>query len=102
MTDVRIATYNIHRCRGMDRRVVPARIVEVLRDIGADVIALQEVIGAGPAGAGPAGEKGGGPGMGWGVKCVRTPRQHQFWKSVLSRFPILHHTPNDFSPRTGA
>ena len=33
----------------MDRRVVPARIIEVLRDIDADVIALQEVIGAGPS-----------------------------------------------------
>ena len=51
-TSIRIATYNIHRCRGMDRRVEPARIIEVLRDIDADVIALQEVIGAGPAGAG--------------------------------------------------
>ena len=52
--DVRIATYNIHRCRGMDRRVVPQRIVDVLREIDADVIALQEVIGAGPVGAGQA------------------------------------------------
>ena len=33
--DVRIATYNIHRCRGMDRRVVPSRIVDVLREIEA-------------------------------------------------------------------
>ena len=46
--DIRIATYNIHRSRGMDRRVVPSRIAEVLRDIDADAIALQEVVGAGP------------------------------------------------------
>ncbi len=26
--DLRIATYNIHRCRGLDRRVGPARVVE--------------------------------------------------------------------------
>jgi endonuclease/exonuclease/phosphatase family metal-dependent hydrolase len=56
--DVRIATYNIHRCRGMDRRVDPARIVEVLRDIDADVIALQEVIGSGLTGSGQAEEIG--------------------------------------------
>ncbi len=49
--DVRIATYNIHRCRGIDRRTSPARIAEVLREIDADIVALQEVIGAGPAGA---------------------------------------------------
>ena len=42
---VRIATYNIHKCRGLDRRVQPPRIVKVLREIDADVIALQEVIG---------------------------------------------------------
>lgn len=41
---IRIATYNIHRCRGLDRRVRPARIVDVLREIDADIIALQEVL----------------------------------------------------------
>lgn len=41
---LRIATYNIHKCRGLDRRVRPARIVRVLREIAADVIALQEVV----------------------------------------------------------
>jgi len=40
----RIATYNIHKCHGLDRRVHPARIVKVLREIDADVIALQEVL----------------------------------------------------------
>ena len=37
---LRIATYNIHRCRGMDRRVMPARIIEVLREVDADIIAI--------------------------------------------------------------
>ncbi len=41
---IRVATYNVHKCRGLDRRVRPARIVEVLREIDADVIALQEVL----------------------------------------------------------
>lgn len=40
----RVVTYNIHKCRGMDRRVRPERIVEVLREINADIIALQEVL----------------------------------------------------------
>ena len=84
----------------MDRRVVPARIIEVLRDIGADVIALQEVIGAGPAGAGQAEEIGAGLGMGWVMNCVRTLRQHQFGNVVLSRYPIVHHSQYDLSWRT--
>lgn len=39
----RIVTYNIHKCRGLDRRVRPERIAEVLRETKADIIALQEV-----------------------------------------------------------
>jgi endonuclease/exonuclease/phosphatase family metal-dependent hydrolase len=100
MADVRIATYNIHRCRGMDRRVVPARIVQVLRDLKADIVALQEVIGAGPAGAGQAEEIGAALGMGWVMTSVRTLRQHQFGNVVLSRFPIVHHSQYDLSWRT--
>ena len=97
---VRIATYNIHRCRGMDRRVVPGRIIEVLRDIDADVIALQEVIGSGPVGSGQAEEIGAALGMGWVMNSVRTLRQHQFGNVVLSRYPILHHSSYDLSWRT--
>lgn len=43
MRSVRVATYNIHRCRGMDGRVRPDRIVRVLEQINADIVALQEV-----------------------------------------------------------
>lgn len=41
---IRILTYNIHKCRGLDRRIRPARILEVLRESNADIIALQEVL----------------------------------------------------------
>jgi endonuclease/exonuclease/phosphatase family metal-dependent hydrolase len=44
MNSFRIATYNIHKCVGLDRRSSPERIVEVLKEIDADVIALQEVL----------------------------------------------------------
>ena len=36
-------SYNIHKGVGLDRRRDPERIVAVLREIDADVIALQEV-----------------------------------------------------------
>lgn len=100
MIELRIATYNIHRGRGMDRRVNPGRIVEVLRDINADVIALQEVIGAGPQGAGHAEEIGAGLGMGWVMNCVRTLRRHQYGNVILSRHSIVHHSQYDLSWRT--
>ena len=44
MQTIRVATYNIHKCVGMDRRYSPERIADVLREIEADVIALQEVV----------------------------------------------------------
>ena len=44
MSKVRIATYNIHKCVGMDRRYSPERIVDVLREIDADIVGLQEVL----------------------------------------------------------
>ena len=40
----RVATYNTHKCRGMDGRIRPARVAEVLAELDADVIALQEVV----------------------------------------------------------
>jgi endonuclease/exonuclease/phosphatase family metal-dependent hydrolase len=97
---VRVATYNIHRCRGMDRRVMPDRIAEVLREIDADIVALQEVIGAGPEGAGQAEEIGAALGMGWTMACVRNLRRHLFGNVVMSRFPIVHHSQYDLSWRT--
>jgi endonuclease/exonuclease/phosphatase family metal-dependent hydrolase len=42
--NIRIVTYNAHKCRGLDRQVRPERIAEVLRACNADVIALQEVV----------------------------------------------------------
>lgn len=96
---LRIVTYNVHRCRGMDRRTRPDRIVNVLRGIGADVIALQEVIGAGP-GISHVEEIGAALGMGWVMATARRLRGHQFGNAVLSRFPIVHHAQQDLSWKT--
>lgn len=38
-----LATYNIHRCVGWDGRYDPGRIRDVIRELDADVVALQEV-----------------------------------------------------------
>lgn len=40
---VRVVTYNIHTCVGVDRRYDPSRISTVLREIDADIACLQEV-----------------------------------------------------------
>ncbi len=39
---IRVASYNIHKAIGLDRRRNPERTLTVLRDINADIVALQE------------------------------------------------------------
>jgi endonuclease/exonuclease/phosphatase family metal-dependent hydrolase len=40
---MRVATYNVHDCVGRDGRFAPGRIIAVLAEIEADLVALQEV-----------------------------------------------------------
>jgi endonuclease/exonuclease/phosphatase family metal-dependent hydrolase len=43
MAELRVASYNIHRCIGTDGQYQPDRIRQVLRSLDAQVVALQEV-----------------------------------------------------------
>jgi endonuclease/exonuclease/phosphatase family metal-dependent hydrolase len=97
---LRIATYNIHRCRGLDGRTRPERIANVIRAIDADVVALQEVVGAGPRGGGHAEEIGAALGMGWVMAPARQLRGHHFGNAVLSCLPITAHFEHDLSWKT--
>jgi endonuclease/exonuclease/phosphatase family metal-dependent hydrolase len=97
---LRVVTYNVHRCRGMDRRTRPDRVAAVLREIGADIIAVQEVIGSGPQGISHIEEIGAALGMGWVMATARHLRGHQFGNAVLSRLPIVHHVQHDLSWKT--
>jgi endonuclease/exonuclease/phosphatase family metal-dependent hydrolase len=40
---MKVASYNIHKCRGIDGRMRPDRILDVVKELDADLIALQEV-----------------------------------------------------------
>jgi endonuclease/exonuclease/phosphatase family metal-dependent hydrolase len=40
---LRVATYNVHKCKGLDGRVSVKRIADVLSELNADVIAMQEI-----------------------------------------------------------
>src|ERR1044072_1513089 len=97
---IRVATYNIHRCRGLDGRTLPARIADVIRTIDPDLIALQEVIGAGAHSPGHAEELGALLGMGWVMAPARHLRGCLFGNVVLSRYPIRHHAQYDLSWKT--
>ena len=42
MSMIKIASYNIRKAIGTDRRRNPERVIDVLNEVGADVVALQE------------------------------------------------------------
>jgi endonuclease/exonuclease/phosphatase family metal-dependent hydrolase len=44
MQPITVLSYNIHECVGSDRRRDPTRIAQVIRDSGAKIIGLQEVL----------------------------------------------------------
>lgn len=97
--DVRIATYNVHRCRGMDRRTDPARIAKVIQSLDADVVAMQEVIGAGASGVDQAQEIGAITGMGWVMAAAREFRGHLYGNVVMSRYGMTSHAQCDLTWR---
>jgi len=83
-----VTTYNIHSAIGTDRRFDPERIARVLLDIGADVIALQEV---------PLGGSGNTDVLkvlqeATGFHAVEGPTedtpQRRYGNAVLSRYPV--------------
>ena len=40
---LRVATYNVHGCMGMDRQRSEARIADVIAEMSVDIVALQEL-----------------------------------------------------------
>ena len=79
---LRVATYNVHKCRGMDGRVSPHRIGRVLHELNADVIGLQEVLGH------HAEIIAAETGMGFALGENRRHKGAAYGNVVLSRFPI--------------
>ena len=97
---LRVVTYNVHRCRGLDGRTRPERIAAVLAAIDADIVALQEVIGASPLKPGQAAELGAALGMGWVMAPTRHLRHALYGNVVLSHFPVRHHQQYDLTWKT--
>ncbi|HZQ54922.1 MAG TPA: endonuclease/exonuclease/phosphatase family protein [Bryobacteraceae bacterium] len=44
MISFRAGTYNVHKCKGLDWRVSPARIADVIARLETDVLAVQEIL----------------------------------------------------------
>ena len=86
---MKIVTYNVHKCRGMDGRIRVRRVAHVLKEIDADIVALQEVF---------ASEHGRqsqveviAAELGFDVAFGRTRhlKGRPYGNAILSRWPIL-------------
>lgn len=89
---LRVLTYNIHRCIGVDRRFRPSRVVEILKHHDADIVLLQEVDEGVPRSrelnlAHELADAAGYPhhAVGHNVSL----RKGRYGNSTLSRYPIL-------------
>ncbi len=91
VTRFRVATYNIHKCRGFDRKTSPDRINAVIEELNADVLCLQEVVDApeGPRIFDQARQIAGAfPEYSWCFGANRALRGGRYGNMTLTRFPI--------------
>jgi endonuclease/exonuclease/phosphatase family metal-dependent hydrolase len=84
---IKVATYNLHSCVGTDGQRDPDRTLKVLRDIGPDIVAMQEVCGRNATDQYRFFEKG------LGLHGVSAPlmrrRYRPFGNALFTRFPIV-------------
>ncbi len=98
LTRVRVMTYNIHRARGLDGRERLERIADVLAEVDADIVALQEVL------APQAGALAAATGMRVVFARTRILPQGPYGNLCLTRLPLVSHasyslTCRPFEPR---
>jgi endonuclease/exonuclease/phosphatase family metal-dependent hydrolase len=85
----RIATYNVHRCVGNDRRLNVPRIVEVLAALEPDIVALQELdVGrARTGGVDQAHEIARGLDMACHFHAALTVEEEHYGDAILTAYP---------------
>jgi endonuclease/exonuclease/phosphatase family metal-dependent hydrolase len=94
---VRIVTYNIHKGRGIDGRVSLKRIVDVLSELDADIIALQEIYAVCDSHQGQVETIADKLDMHPAFGRTRNHKGRPYGNAILTRWPILRSRDMDIS-----
>src|SRR5688572_17348522 len=94
---MKIVTYNIHKARGMDGRISIQRIANVLTDIKADIIALQEIYSEGNGTQGQVEKLAADLGMHSVFGRTRHHLGRPYGNAILTRWPITDSGEMDIS-----
>jgi len=94
---MRIVTYNIHKARGLDGRVSTKRIANVLEELDADIIALQEVFADCNSAEGQVERLAKDLGLNATFGCTRHHRNRPYGNAILSKWPIMRSLEMDIS-----
>jgi len=88
-SDLTVATYNVHRWTGFNgqRKPDPSRAAAVIRELGVDVIALQEVLRPTDAPC-PLGEIADSLDLFLTFAATRQHRRGELGNAILSRYPL--------------
>jgi endonuclease/exonuclease/phosphatase family metal-dependent hydrolase len=100
MTELRVATYNVHGHKGADGKIVTDRTFDVVRHLHADCVALQEFVNAAAPTGEPLLEQ-------WarrlGMHCAYARAfdrgGEEFGNALLTRWPIVEQHAHDVSLR---
>jgi endonuclease/exonuclease/phosphatase family metal-dependent hydrolase len=94
---VRIVTYNIHKGRGIDGRVSLKRIIDVLAELDADIIALQEIYAVCDEHQGQVEAIADKLSLNPAFGCTRHHKGRPYGNAILTRWPILQSRDMDIS-----
>lgn len=94
---MKILTYNVHKCRGLDGRVSAERVGDVLESLDADIIALQEVFSSENGQEGQLEYLARRLGSDKAFGRTRYVKRKAYGNGILSRWPIVNTESLDIS-----
>lgn len=94
---MKIVTYNVHKCRGLDSRTDVRRIADVLAQVDADIMALQEIYSSESSHLGQLELIASALNMNVAFGRTRQEGRRLYGNAILGRWPIAHSEVLDIS-----